>query len=78
MKAAYQLEATLLSKMLPNSAEICNNVAPTSEVRTATMLTFVVAMFKGKCGINHNNIMFVSNVMVIFVIEDLLLERRAL
>ena len=35
------------------------------------MLTFVVTIQKGKCRINHNNIMFVSNIVVIFVLEDL-------
>lgn len=57
--------------MLPNSAEICTHVVPTSEVCTATMLTFVVTIQKGKCGINYNNVMFLSNIMVIFVLEDL-------
>jgi succinylarginine dihydrolase len=39
-------------------------------VCTATMLTSVVTIQKGKCGINHNNVIFVSNIMVIFVLED--------
>jgi hypothetical protein len=71
VKVTSQLEATLLSKTLLNSAEIFTNVVPTLEVCIVTMLTFVVAIQKGKYGINHNNVMFVSNVMVMYLLEDL-------